>query len=131
MAFLYSKAVHIIFVVTWFAVLFYLPRLMIYITEAQAKPEPEKTILSRHLYTMARRLWYGITWPSAILTLGMGVALLVQQPSYLQMGFMHVKLTVVALLYAYHFPLQYLMNQLGKGIVRYSSPQLRIWNEVP
>lgn len=125
------KGLHVVFMVTWFAGLFYLPRLMIYITEAQAKPEPEKTILSRHLYTMARRLWYGITWPSAILTLGMGVALLVQQPSYLQMGFMHVKLTVVALLYAYHFSLQYLMNQLGKGIVRYSSQQLRIWNEVP
>jgi putative membrane protein len=77
MAFLYLKAVHIVFVVTWFAGLFYLPRLMIYITEAQAKPEPERSILSQHLYTMAGRLWYGITWPSAVLTLGMGVALLI------------------------------------------------------
>lgn len=131
MTFLYFKAVHIVFVVTWFAGLFSLPRLMVHITEAQAKPEPEKSILSQHLYNMARRLWYGITWPSAILTLAMGVALLVQQPAYLEMGFMHLKLTLVLMLYGYHFSLQYLMNRFRKGIVRYSSQQLRAWNEVP
>ncbi|MDV3308137.1 MAG: CopD family protein [Cyclobacteriaceae bacterium] len=131
MTFLYLKAVHIVFIVTWFAGLFYMPRLMVYITEARDKPEPEKTILSRQLYTMARRLWYGITWPSAILTLGMGAALLIQEPAYLKMGFMHVKLAIVVLLYGYHFSLQYLMNRFAKGIVSYSSQQLRAWNEVP
>lgn len=131
MTFLYLKAVHIVFIVTWFAGLFYLPRLMVYMAEAHTKPEPEKRILSRQLYAMARRLWYGITWPSAVLTLAMGVALLVQQPAYLKMGFMHLKLAVVVLLYGYHFSLQYLMNRFGKGIVRYSSQQLRAWNEVP
>ncbi|HEX7016906.1 MAG TPA: CopD family protein [Cyclobacteriaceae bacterium] len=131
MTFLYLKAVHIVFVVTWFAGLFYLPRLLVYITEAHAKPEPEKTVLSRQLYSMARRLWYGITWPSAVITLGMGVALLVDQPAYLKMDFMHLKLALVVLLYGYHFSLQHLMNRFGKGIVRYSSQQLRAWNEVP
>ena len=131
MTFLYLKAIHIIFIVTWFAGLFYLPRLMVYITESQSKPDPERSILTSHLYNMARRLWYGITWPSAIITLGMGVALLVNQPAYLQMDFMHLKLTVVVLLYGYHFSLQYLMNRFRDGIVRYSSQQLRAWNEVP
>jgi putative membrane protein len=130
MTFLYLKAVHIIFVVTWFAGLFYVPRLLIYITEAYAKPEPEKSILVNHLNIMAKRLWYGIAWPSAMVTLGMGVALVIDQPEWLRYGFMHVKLTLVLMLYAYHFSLQYLVNQLKKGIVKFSSQQLRIWNEV-
>jgi putative membrane protein len=79
---------------------------------------------------MAKRLWYGIAWPSAMVTLGMGVALVIDQPEWLQYGFMHVKLTLVLMLYAYHFSLQYLVNQLKKGIVKFSSQQLRIWNEV-
>lgn len=130
MTFLYLKAVHIVFVVTWFAGLFYFPRLLIHITEAHHKPEPEKSILVKQLRLMARRLWYGITWPSAIVTLGMGISLLVTQPEWLQHGFMHVKLTLVILLYAYHMSLQYILNLLEKGIVKFSSQQLRIWNEV-
>lgn len=131
MTFLYLKAVHIVFIVTWFAGLFYLPRLMVHITEAHARPEPDKSILTHHLYNMARRLWYGITWPSAVITLGLGAALLIDQPAYLKMDFMHMKLTVVVLLYGYHISLQYLMNRFKRGIVRYSSQQLRAWNEVP
>src|SRR5690606_2726404 len=94
------------------------------------KQEPEKSILVKHLTTAASRLWFGITWPSAIITLGMGTALIVNQPEWLQQGFMHIKLTLVALLYGYHFSLQYIFNKLKKGIVAYSSNQLRFWNEV-
>src|SRR5687767_3186055 len=130
MTFLYLKAVHIIFIVTWFAGLFYIPRLFIYITEAHAKPEPEKSILIKQFKIMASRLWYGITWPSAIITLALGTMLLIDQPQYLQQGFMHIKLTLVLFLYAYHFTLQYLFNQLRKDVVKFTSTQLRIWNEV-
>lgn len=130
MTFLYLKAIHIIFIVTWFAGLFYMPRLFVYIVEAHAKGEPEKSILLKQLNLMASRLWYGITWPSAIVTLIMGVALLVNQPSWLHQGFMHIKLTLVFFLYLYHFSLQYLFNQLKRGVVRYSSQNLRFWNEV-
>jgi protoporphyrinogen IX oxidase len=130
MTFLYLKAIHIVFIVTWFAGLFYMPRLMVYITEAHTKNDPERTILLKQLNTMASRLWYGITWPSALLTLLMGAALLIDQPEWLQYGFMHIKLTLVLLLYGYHFSLHYLMNQMKKGIVKFSSQQLRIWNEV-
>jgi len=127
---LYLKAVHIIFIVTWFAGLFYMPRLYVYIIEAYDKPEPEKSILLRQLNLMASRLWYGITWPSAIITLGMGTSLLINQPQWLTMSFMHIKLTLVFLLYLYHISLQVLLNQLKKGVVKYSSQQMRLWNEV-
>ena len=127
---LYLKAVHIIFIVTWFAGLFYMPRLFVYIIESHAKPEPEKSILLRQLNLMASRLWYGITWPSAIITLGMGASLLINQPEWLSMGFMHMKLTLVFLLYLYHVSLQVILNQLKKGTVKYTSQQMRLWNEV-
>jgi putative membrane protein len=127
---LYLKAAHIIFVVTWFAGLFYMPRLFIYIIEAHDKPEPEKSILVKQLTLMASRLWYGITWPSAIITLGMGTSLLINEPSWLQHGFMHIKLTLVFFLYLYHISLQVVLGQLKKGIVKYSSQKMRVWNEV-
>lgn len=127
---LYLKAVHIIFVVTWFAGLFYMPRLFVYIIESNSKPEPERSILLKQLNMMASRLWYGITWPSAIITLGMGISMLINYPAWLTMGFMHIKLTLVFFLYLYHFSLQYILNQLKKNVVRYTSQQMRGWNEV-
>jgi len=63
----YIKALHLIFVVTWFAGLFYIPRLFIYHLEALEKPSPEREILAKQFRLMTRRLWYIITWPSAIL----------------------------------------------------------------
>ena len=130
MTFLYLKAVHIIFVVTWFAGLFYMPRLFVYIIESHDKPDPERSILLKQLNMMASRLWFAITWPSAVITLIMGSALLITVPSYLQAGYMHIKLTLVFLLYAYHFSLHYLYKQLQRGVVKFTSQQLRFWNEV-
>ncbi len=127
---LYLKAIHIIFIVTWFAGLFYMPRLLIYLVEAQSKEEPEKSILTKHLTIMASRLWYIITWPSAIITLGIGTSLLINQPVWLTYGFMHFKLALVFLLYLYHGSLHLLFKQQQKGKFDYSSTQLRVWNEV-
>ena len=127
---LYLKATHIVFVVTWFAGMFYMPRLFVYIIEANDKPEPERSILLKQLNMMASRLWYAITWPSAIITACMGAALLINTPSWLQFGFMHVKLTLVFFLYLYHFSLQRIFKQLQKGVVKYTSQQMRFWNEV-
>ena len=76
MNFLYIKALHIIFIVTWFAGLFYIVRLFIYFAETSNKPEPEKTILQKQYSIMQKRLWYGITYPSAIITLIFGLSLL-------------------------------------------------------
>jgi protoporphyrinogen IX oxidase len=128
MAYLYIKALHIIFVVTWFAGLFYMPRLLIYFTEAQDKPEPEKSILQSQFRIMQRRLWYGITWPSAVLTLIFGPLmwyLYGATPTWL-----HLKLAFVVGLYGYHLYCHRLFKQQQKGITTWSGTQLRVWNEV-
>lgn len=130
----YIKALHIIFIVTWFAGLFYLPRLFIYATEAGEKPEAEKKALRDQFTIMMKRLWYGITWPSAILTLIFGTWVLINGNWYLQIfapegRWLLIKLTFVVLLYAYHWTLQVILQQEVKGIYKYSSQQLRIWNE--
>ena len=127
---LYLKAVHIIFVVTWFAGMFYMPRLFVYIIEAHGKGDPEKSILLRQLNLMSSRLWYAITWPSAVITACMGASLLINTPGWLQFGFMHIKLSLVLLLYLYHFSLHVIFKQLQAGVVRYTSQQMRFWNEV-
>ena len=130
MTFLYLKAAHIIFVVTWFAGLFYIPRLFVYIIEAHHKTEPEKSILLAQFKVMTTRLWYGITWPSAIITLALGASIIINEPHWLRLGFMHIKLTLVFLLYLYHLSLHRIFKQLMRGEVKYSSQQMRIWNEV-
>lgn len=130
MTFYYLKAVHIIFIVTWFAGLFYMPRILVYITEAHARPEAERAILLKQLKMMAARLWFGITWPSAVITLALGASLLWTQPDFLKHGFMHVKLTLVFFLYCYHYSLHYIFRNLKNDIVRFTSQQLRVWNEV-
>lgn len=124
----YVKALHIIFIVTWFSGLFYMVRLFVYHTEANEKPEPERTILQQQFKLMMRRLWMGITWPSAILTLIFGpwmMILLGSVPTWLA-----IKLGFVVGLYAYHFSLQAIYRQQMKGVFRFSSQQLRVWNEV-
>ena len=71
--YLYPKALHIIFVVSWFAGLFYIIRLFIYHTEAEEKPESERKALQDQFKIMENRLWYIITWPAAILATVFGV----------------------------------------------------------
>src|ERR1700755_3085503 len=124
----YIKALHIIFVVAWFAGLFYMPRLLIYNTEAGDKPAAATEILRAQFSVMIKRLWYAITWPAAILTLILGLTewrLLNALPTWLL-----IKLFFVARLYAYHFSLHIIIRQQLKGEFRYSSQQLRVWNEV-
>ncbi len=130
MDYLYIKSLHIIFVTTWFAGLFYIIRLFIYFKEAEEKPELERNILQKQYQLMSKRLWYIITWPSAILTLIFATWLLVLQPDWLKESWMHIKLTFVLALYIYHFSCQHIINQIEKGYLKYSSTSLRIWNEV-
>lgn len=129
MVFEYVKALHIIFVVTWFAGLFYIVRLFIYQTEALQKPEEIREILKPQLDLMASRLWYIITWPSAILTLIFGASVLSYRWGYIEQGFMQAKLGFVALLYCYHGFCHVLFKELQAGKARWTSTKLRIWNE--
>jgi putative membrane protein len=129
MGFEYIKSLHIIFVVTWFAGLFYIVRLFIYQTEALQKPEAEQKILKPQLDLMASRLWYIITWPSAVLTLIFGSLVLTYRWGYMELGFMQAKLGFVLLLYIYHGFCHVLFRELQAGKARWNSTQLRIWNE--
>lgn len=135
MAYLYVKALHIIFIVTWFAGLFYMPRLLIYNTEANLKPNDERRVLQEQFGIMMRRLWFGITWPSAILTLIFGLWVLLESNLYRVLTdaagrWLLIKLIFVFFLYLYHFSLQRLLRQQIRGVFRYTSMQLRLWNEV-
>ena len=126
----YIKSLHLIFVVTWFAGLFYIPRLFIYHIEASQKPSPDKEILSDQLKLMTKRLWYIITWPSAMLCTLTAIWLLILMPAWLQQPWMHVKLAFVLLLFGYHFKCHQIFNQLQRDEVKYTSKFMRIWNEV-
>lgn len=130
MDFLSVKALHIIFVVTWFAGLFYIVRLFIYHVEAEQKDVSERKILQAQYKIMSQRLWYIITWPSAVLTTILATWLLTLNPSFLEMPWMWVKLTFVTLLYLYHYSCQRIYTQLQNDVIKYSSNQLRLWNEV-
>ncbi|NLP56783.1 CopD family protein [Lutibacter sp. B1] len=130
MEYLYIKSLHIIFITTWFAGLFYIIRLFIYFKEAEEKPEVEKQILQKQYKLMIKRLWYIITWPSAILASIFALWLLILQPFWLEATWMQIKLACVAALYAYHWTCQIMYNQVEKGYLNFSSFALRIWNEV-
>ncbi len=125
----YIKAFHLIFVITWFAGLFYIPRLFIYHIEAQSKESPEREILSEQFKIMSRRLWFIITWPSAILSTIFALWLLLLMPAWLQQPWMLVKLGFVALLFAYHIKTHLIYKQMQRDEFRYSSGFMRIWNE--
>ncbi|MFN4026096.1 MULTISPECIES: CopD family protein [Flavobacterium] len=125
----YIKSLHLIFVITWFAGLFYIVRLFVYQIEANEKPSPEREILLNQYKIMTYRLWYIITWPSAFLATCFAVWLLYLNPAWLQMSWMHVKLGFVVLLFAYHFKCHQIYNQLQKDEFKYSSNFMRLWNE--
>ena len=127
------KALHIIFVVTWFAGLFYIVRLFVYQTEAQNKSEEVKKILIPQYQLMSYRLWYIITWPSAILASIFGFWMIFFTPmgqAWLQAGWMYIKLLFVLFLFIYHGYCHYIYIQLQQNIAKWSSTFFRIWNEV-
>ncbi len=125
----YIKSFHLIFVITWFAGLFYIPRLFVYQIESFHKPSPEKEILGKQLKLMAKRLWFIITWPSAILATIFAVWLLILQPYWLQQPWMHVKLGFVILLIIYHLKTHQYFKQLQNDDIKKTSSFMRIWNE--
>ncbi|MDH4200627.1 MAG: CopD family protein, partial [Spirochaetia bacterium] len=98
---------------------------------ALGKNEPEKSIISRQLLLMARRLWYIITWPGMILTAVFGVLLIMAKPDVMQNGWFHVKLTLVLLLLIYHVNNGRMLQKLAKNELNMSSQMLRIYNELP
>lgn len=123
-------SLHIIFIVTWFAGLFYIVRLFVYQVEAQEKTEQERAILEPQFKIMAKRLWYGITWPSFVFTMVLGPTLLYLNQGLLHMGFMHIKLGFVVGLVIYHLICHTFFKQLQKGTCKKTTTFFRIWNEI-
>jgi protoporphyrinogen IX oxidase len=130
MSFETYKALHLIFMVSWFAGLFYIVRLFVYHTESFDKEPIEGEILRKQFKIMERKLWYIITWPAGILTLVFGVLMLVDQPIYLKFPWMHVKLTFVLGLAVYHLYCHFLYRKFQRDEAKLSSTQLRVLNEV-
>lgn len=125
---LWIKAFHIIFVVTWFAGLFYLPRLFVYHAEMQAAGHDESA--HQRFVVMQRRL-LGITHIGAALALFFGLWLLWRTPGFLQTGWLHAKLALVVLLLGYHGFCMRLHGDFRRGTNRRSPRWLRIFNEAP
>ena len=126
----YILAIHIIFVVSWMAGLFYIVRLFIYHTEANDKPEAERIILQKQFEVMESKLWNIITQPAMILSVSAGLLMLYLNQSLLQTDWMWVKLGFVAGLLIYHMVCQNIISQLKRGKFWMTSTQLRLWNEL-
>ncbi|MEJ2881371.1 CopD family protein [Pedobacter sp. GR22-6] len=126
----YFKAVHIVFVISWMAGLFYILSLFIYHTEANEKPEPEKSILQKQFVKMEDTLWKIIATPAMVISVLAGVGMLSINSGLLQMDWMWVKLGFVIGLLVYHFICQNIVSQLKKNQFKMSSFQLRLWREL-
>ena len=121
---LWLKAVHVMAMVTWFAGLFYLPRLFVYHADASDPIGIERFRI------MERRL-FAIMTVGAVATLVFGTAMLVAFPPYLAMGWVHVKLALVALLIAYHGYCYKLMRDFAQNRNAHTARWYRLFNEVP
>ncbi|HEY8508915.1 MAG TPA: protoporphyrinogen oxidase HemJ [Steroidobacteraceae bacterium] len=124
MLLLWLKAFHVIFVVTWFAGLFYLPRLFVYHVASSDTTSIERFIV------MERKL-FAIMTIGGVLAAIFGLSMIVAAPEYLQMKWLHAKLTLVVLLIAYHVWCYVLMGQLRAGRNSRSQRWYRVFNEVP
>lgn len=125
------KSLHIIFVVTWFAGLFYIFRLYVYHAEAAAKEEPTRSVLLQQFSIMERKLWYVITWPSAVLATFFGLWLVIVNTQFLLHPWMHIKLFFVALLWVYMVYGERVYRRIQAEPSAFSSVRLRLLNEVP
>jgi len=127
--YLYIKALHLIFVITYFAGLFYMPRLMVYMVEAAERTQSEADIIIPQLQLMMRRLWQIITVPSAILGLIFGLWMLWINPFLLGKSWMLVKLVFVGLLILYHIQTHRFYKAFLQRNCQRSASFFRIWNE--
>lgn len=121
---LWIKAFHIIFMVCWFAGIFYLPRIFVNLAMT------ENDGAFNQLNLMARKLYRFIT-PFMILTVGFGIWLIVELPYVMKQGWFHAKLFLVAILMVYHFICGYFQKQFAEGRCQKSHVFFRWFNEFP
>lgn len=130
MHYLTLKALHIIFIVSWFAGLFFLGRVLVYHREALDKNEPDKGILVPVFEGAGKRVWYIITLPSMLITLGLGLTLMVHTGAFRE-GWFHFKVLFIALFIFYNVYLEKIRRAFSRGEKKLSSIKLRLINEVP
>lgn len=123
---LWLKALHLIAMVAWFAGMFYMFRLFVYHVENRDRPE-----VTALLKIMAERLYRYITTPAMIATFVFGIAMLVVNPGYLKLAWVHLKLTLVLGLAGYHGFVGATRRRFAADDIRLTSKQCRILNEVP
>ena len=121
---LWLKAFHVVAMVTWFAGLFYLPRLFVYHADAQ------DAIGAERFRIMERRLLALMTIGAAA-TLGLGIAMLIGAPAYLRMGWLQAKLLLVAVLILYHAYCYKFTRDFARDCNTRTSKWYRTFNEVP
>ena len=128
----YTKALHLIFMVSWFAGLFYMVRLFVYHAESEKNHGELASVFKKQYLIMQTRLWYIISWPSLIFTLLFGlITLFSKQYNYLiYEPYMHVKLGFILLLVVYHIICHKIHLDQKKGLAAYTGMQMRVWNEV-
>jgi protoporphyrinogen IX oxidase len=132
MAYFWFKAFHIVGFVSWFAGLFYLPRLFVYHAEAREQQvEPALTILTEQYSLMEKRLYGIIMTPAMVVTIAMAAAMVITVPSLIHETWIHVKLGLVLVLVGYHFFCRRLIAKLEAGETPLSSKQFRWLNEFP
>lgn len=126
------KSLHIIFVVSWFAGLFYLPRLLVYHAEAQSKESNEKAILSAQFSKMEKLLFNAIMIPAMFLTWITGLSLIYISwwDSFASHTWLHLKLAFVVCITIYHFVCRHFIRQFQQNNFLISGPQLRLFNEI-
>lgn len=123
---LWLKALHVIAVVCWFAGLFYLPRLFVY------HAQTEDTAGRERFKIMERKLYHGIMWPSLVLTVVFGAAMLGQNMDYYRsQGWMHAKLALVALLVVYHLCCGHYLKAFAQDRNVKGHVFFRVFNELP
>ncbi|MDR5898886.1 protoporphyrinogen oxidase HemJ [Halomonas vilamensis] len=126
--YLWAKAIHLIAMVTWFAALFYLPRLYVY--HAMARDKNEITSMET-FKIMERKLYRGIMTPSMIVVLIFGIWMLYLNPAWLSQGWMHTKLLLVVLLVAYHHVCLIYLKQFAQDRCKKGHVFFRWFNELP
>ena len=122
---LWVKAFHIIFMVTWFAALFYLPRLYVYHASSE-----DSTSLER-FKIMERKLFWGIATPGAIITIVLGLWLATYFPEIYSSSWFQAKLSIVVLLVIYHIWCGKLMIDFKNDRNIHSHKWYRVFNELP
>ncbi len=131
MSYFWFKSFHLVGIVTWFAGMFYLPRLFVYHAEASEQPEPARSILKQQYQIMEKRLYSIIMTPAMLLTLAMAIGLVSTEPEVLREPWLQIKMGCVAILLGYHHLCKRIMKQLAADECKLTGQQFRWFNEFP